>query len=121
MTESLGLWTNSGLRFGGLGHYYPRDLVKFGDEVSFDGRTWTGEQVAELGVRSLHVAQDDETVEFMAVRAARSALADAGRDAAELDLVVLANWTDRQWIPELAPAVAHGLGADRALAFDVCG
>ncbi len=35
--------------------------------------------------------------------------------------MVLANWTDRQWIPEIAPGVATALGANAALAFDLCG
>ncbi|MGW2491646.1 ketoacyl-ACP synthase III [Streptomyces sp. NPDC001606] len=114
-------WTGSGLKFTGLGHYFPREQRSHEGEVTLDGRTYPPEAAAELGVRSLHVAAEDETVEFMAVEAARAALARAGREAGELDLVVLANWTDRQWIPELAPGVATALGAHGALAFDVCG
>lgn len=114
-------WSGSGLRFTGVGHYYPRSLVRHlaGAEVS--GRAYTQADIDALGVRSLHRADEDETLEFMAVRAAKAALAKAGHDAREVDLVVLANWTDRQWIPELGPAVAAAMGAPQALAFDVCG
>lgn len=114
-------WTGSGLRFTGFGHYFPRHRRSHEGEVSVGGRTHDARTAAELGVRSLHVADADETLEFMAVRAAAAALEDAGRPADEVDLVVLANWTDRQWIPEIAPGVAAALGADGALAFDLCG
>ena len=114
-------WTGTGLRFTGLGHYFPRLKRSHEGEVTLDGRTYPPEAAAELGVKSLHVAGEDETVEFMAVQAACSALEKAGREAGDLDLLVLANWTDRQWIPEIAPGVAAALGAHGALAFDVCG
>ncbi|GAA2116373.1 ketoacyl-ACP synthase III [Kitasatospora saccharophila] len=114
-------WTGSGLRFSGFGHYFPRELRSHQGEVTLGGRTYPPGAADELGVRSLHVAAEDETVEYMAVRAARAALEDAGHAAEDTDLVVLANWTDRQWIPEIAPGVATALGAHGALAFDVCG
>ncbi|AJE85058.1 MULTISPECIES: ketoacyl-ACP synthase III [Streptomyces] len=114
-------WTGSGLHFSGLGHYYPRELVRNEGEVSIGGRTYSPEAVEELGVKSLHRADEEESVAYMAEQAARNALARAGREPGELDLVILANWTDRQWIPEIGPEVTARLGADRALAFDVCG
>ncbi|WP_369183622.1 ketoacyl-ACP synthase III [Streptomyces sp. Y1] len=114
-------WTGSGLRFTGLGHYYPRTLVSNEHGITIGGRTYAPEEAAELGVRSRHEAAEDETVEYMAEQAARAALARAGHEPDEVDVVVLANWTDRQWIPEIGPQVAARLGAERALAFDVCG
>jgi len=114
-------WVTSGLRFTGLGHYYPRTLVRNEGTVTVGGREYGPEVAEQLGVRSRHEAAEDETVDYMAEQAARAALAKAGREPDEIDLVVLANWTDRQWIPEIAPQVAARLGADRALAFDVCG
>ncbi len=68
-----------------------------------------------------HVADSSETVQFMAFEAARRALLDASLDARDVDLVVLANWTERIFLPELAPQVAYQLGARNALAFDLCG
>jgi 3-oxoacyl-[acyl-carrier-protein] synthase-3 len=114
-------WSESGLGFTGFGHYYPRTRRDNADGVTVGGRTYPPEIATELGVQSLHVADDHETLEYMAVRAAEAALADAGVLAERVDLVVLANWTDRQWIPEIAPAVSAALGAHGALAFDVCG
>ncbi|MFD7169292.1 ketoacyl-ACP synthase III [Streptomyces violascens] len=119
--EERGTWREAGLGFTGIGHYYPRTVVHNEGDVTLDGRTFPAEAAESLGVRSRHVADDEETLEYMAVRAGQAALAKAGREAEEMDLVVLANWTDRQWIPEIGPAVAHSIGARRALAFDVCG
>ncbi|WP_335970512.1 MULTISPECIES: ketoacyl-ACP synthase III [Streptomycetaceae] len=115
-------WAGSRLRFAGLGHYFPRARRRHDEgPITLGGREHTPQDAAELGVRGLHTAAADETLEYMAVQAATAALRNAERDAAELDLVVLANWTDRQWIPEIAPGVATALGAHGALAFDVCG
>jgi len=114
-------WIGSGLRLSGIGHYFPRERIVHDGDVTIGGRTYSPDDVAELGVRSLHRAADDETLEFMAASAARSAMDKAGVDGGDLDLVILANWTDRQWIPEIAPEVAARLGARHALAFDVCG
>lgn len=114
-------WIGSGLRFSGIGHYFPREQLRHEGAVTIGGRTHSAEEVAALGVRSLHRAAEDETLEFMAVQAATAALRKAGADGGDVDLVVLANWTDRQWIPEIAPQVAHALGAVGTLAFDVCG
>lgn len=113
-------WTGSGLRFTGHGHYYPRTARSNEGGVTIGGRTYTQDDTAELGVRSLHIADEEETLEHMAAQAARAALHDAGADTAEVDLLVLANWTDRQFIPEIAPAVAAAVGAHGAVAFDLC-
>ncbi len=51
-------------------------------------------------------------------RGRRAALADAGIDAAELDLVLVASCSQDSVMPAASPPVAHALGARRA-AFDV--
>ena len=118
---SQGIWAGTGLRFTGYGSYYPRTLINNGDLVDRAGSNVDDTVLGSIAVRSRHVAAEDETIEFMAGRAARSALDQAGREPGEVDLVVLGNWTQRQLVPELAPGVAQLLGATRALAFDVCG
>jgi 3-oxoacyl-[acyl-carrier-protein] synthase-3 len=57
----------------------------------------------------------------MGADAAAKALAAAGVDAAELDLVILATCTAQRPIPGLAPQVAEQIGASGAGAFDVNG
>nr|WP_275424778.1 ketoacyl-ACP synthase III [Streptomyces sp. SID13726] len=56
----------------------------------------------------------------MAVEAGRRALEQAGLEAADLDLVVFSSWSQRRYAPEDGPRIALRLGAERALAFDVC-
>lgn len=112
-----------GVEITGLGHYYPRRLVRREEIVPLLETSMNAVDKAILGdvdVESCHWASDEETEVYMAAEAARRALADAGAKAAEVDLLVLSNWSARQFIPELAPQVASALGADKALAFNLC-
>ena len=53
------------------------------------------------------------------VRPPARALADAGVDAADLDLVLVATMSQDEIMPNAAPLVAHALGAERAGAIDI--
>lgn len=115
-----GCWSGSGIRISGIGHYFPADLVHNGPQEAGEYNAIDQAVVGQVNVRTRGVAGADETVEFMAVRAAEHALREASRDSGEVELVVVTNWTDRQWVPELGPAVAAELSA-KALGFDLCG
>jgi 3-oxoacyl-[acyl-carrier-protein] synthase-3 len=80
----------------------------------------TPEELEKIGVYRRGWASDDEGIAEMAAAAARVALADAGVEPGALDAIVLANWTQRRYIPEFAPKLKQLLGAARAFAFDVC-
>ncbi|MFD8605975.1 hypothetical protein ACFV1S_28445 [Streptomyces globisporus] len=121
MQDETSLWRESGLRLSGFGHYYPRLLVENESAEYPAGNAVDEAVIGRLDVRSRHVADEEETPAYMGVRAARAALEQAGVTPGEIDLVVFSNWTDRQFVPEWAPHTAHLLGAERALAFDVCG
>lgn len=71
------------------------------------------------GIHSRRIADSGERLETHATEAARAALARAGTDPADVDLVVVATSTSDEIMPAAAPLVAHGLGATRAGAFDV--
>lgn len=119
--EPSGIWRESRLAIAGTGHYLPRHK----QIAELDGRRRYGQVdephvLGRVSAQQRHVADDDETAHYMAVRAACQALTQASVRATDVDLLVLANWTDRLLIPELAPRVAAELGATRALAFDVC-
>jgi 3-oxoacyl-[acyl-carrier-protein] synthase-3 len=73
----------------------------------------------KVGVRARGIAGEREDVLFMAVQAAERALEQAQGSAAELDFLILANWSERRYVPDFAPRVQHALGARRAFAFDV--
>ena len=75
--------------------------------------------VSRTGIRERRIAADDETTTSMSVRAARDALAVAGLDPAELDLVILATCTPDYPLPATSVTVASELGATRAAGFDL--
>jgi 3-oxoacyl-[acyl-carrier-protein] synthase III len=106
------------LRITGLGTYLPERLVT-NHELPPLEPPHTLADMAKVGVRARGIATDDEDVLFMAVQAAGRALARAEVSADSLDFVILANWSERRYVPDLAPRVQHALGARRAFAFDV--
>ena len=75
--------------------------------------------VERTGIRFCHIAGPDETTATLAADAAKQALAAAGREAAEIDLIVLATCTPDQTFPATATKVQALLGIDDAVAFDV--
>src|ERR1700710_3136425 len=75
--------------------------------------------VERTGIRARHIAGDDETTATLAADAARRALDDAGIDAANVGLIVLATATPDQTFPSSATKVQALLGIDDCVAFDV--
>jgi 3-oxoacyl-[acyl-carrier-protein] synthase-3 len=75
--------------------------------------------VERTGIRSRYIAGDDETTASLAADAARKALADAGIEASEIGLIVLATATPDQTFPSSATKVQAMLGIDDCVAFDV--
>jgi 3-oxoacyl-[acyl-carrier-protein] synthase-3 len=72
------------------------------------------------GIAERRIAADDETSSTMGIAAARDALAMAGVDGADLDLIVVATGTpDHLNFPATGSLVQEALGASRAGAFDV--
>jgi 3-oxoacyl-[acyl-carrier-protein] synthase-3 len=75
--------------------------------------------VERTGIRSRYIAGEGETTATLAADAARKALADAGMDASEISLIVLATATPDQTFPSSATKVQAMLGIDDCVAFDV--
>ena len=75
--------------------------------------------VERTGIRSRYIAGDGETTGTLATDAARAALAHAGIDASEIDLIILATATPDQTFPATATKVQTALGIDDCVAFDV--
>jgi len=74
---------------------------------------------ARTGIQQRHIAAPGERTSDLAVKAATAALADAGVDAADLDLIVLATATPDQTFPSTATSVQAALGMTGGAAFDV--
>ena len=75
--------------------------------------------VERTGIRSRYLAGEGETTASLATDAARRALDDAGMDASEIDLIVLATATPDQTFPSSATKVQAALGIPDCIAFDV--
>ena len=70
------------------------------------------------GIRSRRALGPGERLSDLAATAGRAALADAGLDAADLDLILVATLAADEITPGAAPLVAHALGTTAA-AIDV--
>jgi len=75
--------------------------------------------VERTGIEARHIAGDGETTASLATAAAKLALADAGVDAQQIGLIVLATATPDQTFPASATRVQTALGIDDCIAFDV--
>jgi len=74
---------------------------------------------ARTGIRQRHIAADHEQTSDLALAASRKALAAAGIDAAELDLIVVATTTPDMVFPSTACILQAKLGARDCPAFDM--
>ena len=75
--------------------------------------------VSRTGIRERRIAADDETTTSLSVNASRDALAVAGVDPGEVDLIVLGTCSPDYPLPATPTTVARDLGATRAAAFDL--
>jgi 3-oxoacyl-[acyl-carrier-protein] synthase-3 len=71
------------------------------------------------GIRQRHIAADGELTSDLALAASREALSNAGMEAGELDLIVVATATPDETFPATATTVQAQLGVIGIPAFDV--
>ena len=71
------------------------------------------------GIRERHIAAKDELTSTMGAAAARAALDDAGLQAEDIDLIILATSTPDQTFPASAVAIQAELGNTHGVAFDM--
>lgn len=102
----------------GVGSFLPEKVVTNADLAKFVDTSdeWI---VERTGIHQRHQARDDEPTSDLAVEAARRALADAGKTAADVDLIIVATTTPDQTFPATAAIVQAKLGAPVGIAFDV--
>jgi len=102
----------------GCGAFLPDNIVT-NDEMAKKVDTsdaWIRERT---GITQRYIARDGQTTSDLALGAAREALADAGIDAGELDLVIVATTTPDQSFPSVGTMVQSRLGMAQGAAFDV--
>ncbi len=102
----------------GTGSALPRTVVS---NAELAARVDTTDEwiVERTGIRQRHIAEPDETTGSLATEAARAAIAAAGVEAEDVDLIVLATATPDQTFPATATIVQHNLGCHGGIAFDV--
>ncbi len=71
------------------------------------------------GIRERRVAAAHETTASMAAVAARRAIAVAGLEPDDIDIILLATLTPDYWMPSTAALVKEAIGNTRAFAMDV--
>lgn len=75
--------------------------------------------VERSGIKARHIAGDGETTRSLGAEAARRALAHAGVDTGEVDLIIVATATPDNTFPATATMIQADLGISRGAAFDV--
>ncbi|MDQ2093092.1 beta-ketoacyl-ACP synthase III [Rhodalgimonas zhirmunskyi] len=102
----------------GVGHYLPERVV---ENAEFEKTLDTSDEWirSRSGIERRHFAAEGETTSQMAVTAAKRALAMAGRDADEVDAIIVATSTPDLTFPSVATMVQAGLGMTRGFGFDV--
>ena len=105
-------------RILGTGSYLPANVVT---NAMLAERVDTSDEwiVSRTGIRARHIADDNEKTSDLALKAARAAIADAGIDAGEIDLIVLATTTPDMVFPSTACLLQEKLGIHGCPAFDV--
>lgn len=102
----------------GTGSYAPSRVLTNADlekMVATNG-DWI---VSRTGIRQRRVAAEHEATSDLAAAAAREALALAGVEAAEVDMIIVGTVTGDTPTPSCASYVQAKLGASNAFAFDV--
>jgi 3-oxoacyl-[acyl-carrier-protein] synthase-3 len=94
----------------GWGKYIPSRVLTNADlaQMVDTNDEWI---TSRTGIKERHIRSEGETTTSMAVAAARQALTVADMDAAELDLIIVANSSPDYLLPAPANFVQHELGA----------
>ncbi len=105
-------------RIVGTGSYLPENVVTNADLEKIVDTTdeWIRERT---GIRQRHVALAGQTTSDLAVEAAKRAMAAAGVEASEIDLLIVGTTTPDIIFPSTACLVQHRIGANGCAAFDV--
>ena len=110
----------SGVRIGltGLGTHVPERVLTNAELAEIVDTTdeWIRERT---GIRERRIAADDEALTDIALPAATLALADAGVDAADIDLLICATVTPDMMFPTSSALLANALGMPNAAAYDL--
>jgi len=102
----------------GTGSYAPSRILTNSDleKLVKTSDSWI---VERTGIKERHIAAEGEATSDMAVEAAKKALAMAGTEPADLDMIIVGTISPDMQMPSCAVLVQAKLGASKAFAFDV--
>jgi 3-oxoacyl-[acyl-carrier-protein] synthase-3 len=103
----------------GVGSYLPGQPVSNDDLVLRGIETSNEWIVSRTGIKARHLAEPGQTSSELALESSRRALAAAGIEAGELDLIIVATSTPDFIFPSTACLLQNKLGNHGAMAFDV--
>jgi 3-oxoacyl-[acyl-carrier-protein] synthase III len=110
-------------RITGTGSFLPSKRItnqELAAQLAADGVETSDEWIVErTGIRARHFAEPDVACSDLAAEAARRALAAAGLQPSDIDLIVLATSTPDMVFPSAACLVQRKLGITGCPAFDV--
>lgn len=102
----------------GVGSYLPEKLLT-NDDLSKMVDTSDEWIVQRTGIKQRHIAAEGEVTSDLATAAARNALAAAGMQASDIDLIIVATTTPDMTFPSTAVFVQNKLGIHHGAAFDI--
>jgi 3-oxoacyl-[acyl-carrier-protein] synthase-3 len=102
----------------GVGEYLPKKVLTNADlEKMVDtSDEWI---TTRTGIKQRRLASKQEAASDLAIRAGKGALKDAGLKPQDIDLIIVATITPDMQFPSTACFVQVGLGAKKAVCFDV--
>jgi 3-oxoacyl-[acyl-carrier-protein] synthase-3 len=102
----------------GVGSYLPKRVLA---NAELARRVDTSDEwiVERTGIRERRIAAEDEKTSDLAIAASVEALANAGREARDVDLIVVATTTPDLTFPATAARVQAALGVHKGAAFDL--
>ena len=106
-------------RIAGVGSYLPGQPISNNDLVQRGIETDDEWIVTRTGIKTRHLAETGSTSSELAFEASSRALAAAGINASELDLIIVATSTPDFIFPSTACLLQSKLGNVGAMAFDV--
>ena len=102
----------------GTGSYLPKRVVT-NAELAKTVET-TDEWIYEsTGIRSRHISNNAETTSYMATKAAEQAIAAAGLEPNDIDLIIVGTTTPDTSFPGVSTQVQGALGMTKGAAFDL--
>ncbi len=102
----------------GIGSYAPEKVLTNHDLEAMVDTTdeWI---VTRTGVKARHIAAEGVATSDLGTEAARRALANAGVEAKDVDLIITATTTPDMMFPCTAALIQHKIGAPRSFCFDL--